>query len=598
MTENIREKLAREVLDIVRRIFPRFDGEVNVALTHPESFEHGDYTTNVALQLSKELGKKPKDIGEQIAAELEKHALVAKAEVAGPGFVNIFLKPEFFAGSLKTILDEKEAYGKSDWGKGKTWLIEHTSANPTKALHLGHLRNNITGMAVSNLWQAMGINVVRDYVLNDRGIAIMKLVWGYLKFGRNDKDETKATVAGWAENKSEWLTPESVGIKPDRFVEQYYTLGTDDFKNLETEALVRELTLAWDADGPYVRELTSLLVGWVLDGQMATMKRLGSSVDIFWKESEHYAEGKKYIEEGLAKSVFTKLEDGAVLSKLESYKIPDTILMKRDGTSLYITQDIALTKLKKEKTRADKMFWVVGPEQSLALRQVFAICEQLGIGKISDFTHLPYGLVSIKGSGKMSSRTGNIVYVDDLIELTKKELKARIPAEKFMFENEDEALEIIALGAIKYSILRTGRTTDTTFDFDTSLSFEGDSGPYLQYVYARIQSLLRKAESAGISGKVSPYPVGEGETLPGSSLARLIARYPEIIERAGLDYAPNHLASYLLQLAQEFNSFYGSTQIVSADDAESPHRVAIAAATAQVIRNGLKLLGIETLEKM
>jgi len=586
----------QELEQLITHSVRNLGGEATVLLSHPESLDHGDYTTNVALQVAKQLGKKPQEIAKHIAEELNKHASIHKAVVAGPGFVNIFLKQEFFADSLRQILEQKENFGRFTSKKLETWLIEHTAANPNKALHLGHLRNNVTAMAVSNMWEALGIRVVRDYVQNDRGIAIAKLMWGYLKFARKDQDTSKTDLQYWSTHKSEWQTPEDAHERPDRFVDRLYFAASQDFEKEEIEAHVRKLVLDWEAGEQSNRELWRMIIDWALAGQQMTMARLGSKTDMFWFESEHYEKGKQYVQLGLERGIFKKLEDGAVLSSLESYTIPDTIIQKRDGTSMYITQDIALTELKKKKFKAHKMFWTVGPEQSLALKQLFAICEQLGIGRREEFTHLAYGYMSIKGAGKMSSRAGNVVYVDELIDQTKAELEKRIPAEKFNFENKDEALEQIALGAIKYSILKTNRLTDTSFDFETSLSFEGDSGPYLQYTYARAKSVIAKASALGIVAEVRlPHSDNGGQT---AELTRLLYRLPEVVERAGLEYAPNYLASFLLLIAQEFNSFYGNERIADLEDATAPYKVALTAATAQVLHNGLTHLGIKTLEKM
>lgn len=578
MIDDIKKSLEKWILD---------KGISGARFSFCEELSHGDLSTNAALIAAKNNKTSPMVEAEQMALELGGLAGVSKAVAVAPGFVNVFLADSEINSEVVRAGAEGESYGKSHWGEGKKWMIEHTSANPNKALHLGHLRNCVTGMAISNLWEEVGISVTRDYVLNDRGIAIAKIEWGYLKFGRRDGSTEVIDPKFWSEHKEEWLTPNEAKEKADRFVDRMYVSGSQDFeKNKETEDCVRKFVVDWEAGDEANRELANTLVTWALEGQQETLSKLGSRVDLYWKESEHYGEGKSWVRKGLEQGIFKKLEDGAVLSSLEGYRLPDTILEKKDGTSLYITQDIALTALKKN-TGADKLFWVVGPEQSMALKQVFAICEQLGMGKREDFTHLSFGYMSVKGRGKMSSRAGTVVYADELLDAAKSELKVVIPEEKFQAADA-ESLEAIALAAIKYSILKTGRNTDTAFDMEASLDVLGDSGPYLQYSCARAKSILRKA---GESGPTTQF------TDKVSSIERMLIRYGDIVLRAAQDVAPNMLAQYLMKLAREFNSYYDKTPIIDSGENKS-HRLSVVRAFVSIMQSGLRLLGIRSLERM
>ncbi|MFH1565687.1 MAG: arginine--tRNA ligase [bacterium] len=578
--------IRKSIEDAITKL--KFD-VVDFVVEHPENEVFGDYSTNVAFILSKTLKSPPMKIAEDIVKNIKIISPIEKVVIEKPGFINFQLEKLALIKELEEIVKTGKKYGSSDFPKGQKWLIEHTSPNPNKAMHLGHLRNNVLGMALSNIWKFMGITVIRDCVDNDRGIAIAKLMWGYLKFAKKDGKEF-SDISYWYQHKNEWNTPEELNIRPDKFVDELYSKGSKDFEEREdSETVVREMVVKWENEDSTVWELWKTVLDFAHTGQDLTLKRLGSSWDKVWRESEHYKEGKELVLEGLKKGVFKKLEDGAILSDLEKYDMPDTILIKKDGTSLYITQDLALTKLKKQVFKPDKMFWVVGPDQSLALKQLFAICEQLKIGKIKELTHLSYGYMRIQGAGKMiskmSSRLGNVVYIDDLIDSAKEEV--------FKKTSDKDVAEKIALGAIKYSILKVGRTTDTVFDFKTSLSFEGDSGPYLQYTYARCKSILKNAKPGKNLGTLNVINKEEEKIL------KHIYKFPEVVEMAGLEYSPNLICTFLFELAKDYNVFYTKHSVLKAElEEQKQFRVFLTTAVSQIITNGLSLLGIESPEKM
>jgi arginyl-tRNA synthetase len=566
-------------------------------LEHPKEESHGDYAVNVAMQLASILRRSPLTIAQEIADKLNDLPQISRVEVAPPGFINFWLSSDWLKNQLTEITQQKDQFGRTSWGHGKTWLIEHTSPNPNKAMHLGHLRNNVTGMAIANLWEAQGIHVIRDAIDNNRGIAIARLMWGYLKFARKD-ESTPVQINHWYEHPEHWKTPEEANERPDRFMDKLYTLASADCKeNAESEQTVRQMVVDWENKDKQNWALWATVLEYVYQGQNLTLARLGSRWDHVWHEHEHYEEGKRYVAEGLARGIFQQLDTGVILTDLEEYKLPDTVVQKSDGTSLYITQDLALTHLKKETFHPDHIYWVIGPEQSLALQQLFAVCEQLGIGEREEFTHLSFGYMSIKGQGKMSSRLGNVVYIDDLIDQAKDEVLTYMKLGDFGSEQErQDVAEQIAVGSVKYSILKVGRTTDTAFDFDTALSIEGDAGPYLQYTYARSQALERKA---GLSpDETLELPEGYTYNDQEEMVLRWLYRYPEVIKAAGLQYSPNLLASYLYELAQRFNTFYNQHQVVTGDNQTQTFRLLLTRATGQVLKNGLALLGIETPQKM
>ncbi|MFC1727451.1 arginine--tRNA ligase [Patescibacteria group bacterium] len=651
--------------------------------------DHGDYSTNLALQIFSQSGKKlkeinsPLDLANAIVNAWRSQGLpefIAKVEVASPGFTNVWLKNEVLISQLEKVLREKDGFGRLTVMKGKKILLEHTSPNPQTTIMLGHLRNNFLGMAISNLWEFMGAQVTKDCIVNDRGVHLCRAIWGYLVFGRkrgglkkdellNFKKVTDAKVkevlrslrewpdglsrsgrmemraaAGvwssllkqWTQNKSNWWRPQELGLKPDHANLIWYVLGSKAYKlSKKVKNQVEEILLSWEKEDKFVRQVWRQLLDWSAKGYAETYQRVGSHHDWSWHESDHWLEGKKIVQEGLEKKVFQESE-GAVVSNLADYGLSDTIVQKADGTALYLTQDLALTRLKRKKFPSNLYVWDIGNEQNLYMKQLFAICEQLKIGKLDDYFHLNYSLINYKGGGKMATRTGNVVMADEILD----ELKAK--AEKIIKGSNqelrgkltqkqlNELAEAVALGAIKYSLLKYGRETTIQFDIDESLALEGNSGPYLQYTYARTQSVLVKAEekkTPGVSDstpgvsktKITPggppnqrtgvgeaksdladaFPRGGGIEIEELSILRVLYQFPEIIQEAGEKIAPNLICNYLYDLAQKFNYFYHKCSILKASHPDQiQSRLALTAATAQVLKNGLNLLGIETPERM
>jgi len=563
-------------------------GKTEFVVEHPVEMKHGDYATNVAMVGFKKVENKfksPRELAEEIAEKLKTEEslkkIAEKIRVEGPGFINISIKNEALINLTGRLL--KGEIDKSY--QGKKYLIEHTSPNPNKAMHLGHLRNNITGMAIANIYEFLGCEVVRDCIDNNRGIAIAKLMWGYLKFGHKQKKPV-TDIDYWYEHQTEWQTPEDLKIRPDKFIDELYVKGSEEAKDPEAEKQIKQLVIDWEAKDKKNWALWKRVLEYAYKGQELTLERLGNKWDKVWHEHEHYQAGKDLVEKGLKMGVFKKGKQGAIVTDLRKYKIPDTVVIKADGTALYITQDLALTKLKKETFKPDRLFWVIGPEQSLALKQMFAACEQLGIVKYEDCVHVAYGYMSIKGKGKMSSRQGTVVYIDDLLD----EAKKRILKEHKVGQ---EAAEVIGVGAVKYSILKTGRLKDTAFDFKESINFEGNSGPYLQYTYARCKSVLAKAGKEKVELKRV-----EGVNKEEGLVLRTVYRFPEVVAEAAKELAPNLVANFLYDLAQKYNSFYNKQPILKAEKGKRELRLWLTTVTAKVIKDGLYLLGIEAPERM
>jgi len=379
-------------------------------------------------------------------------------------------------------------------------------------------------------------------------------------------------------------------------------------KILKLKKKVRQIVINWEAEDDKTWALWRKVLDYVYEGQQKTLKRLGSHWDHVWHEHEHYKSGKQFVDEGLKKGIFKIGQNGAIVTNLADYHIPDTVVIKADGTALYITQDLALTRLKFDTYHPDKAFWVVGPEQSLALQQMYAVCEQLEITKKANCTHLTYGYMSIKNQGKMSSRMGNVIYIDDLLDMAKNGVKQIMAESDFNPDELDKISEQIGMGAVKYSILKNGRLVDMAFDLESSISMQGNSGPYIQYTYARCKSVIEKGKKIERSFKfpISNFQLNTEETV----LLRFLYRFPEVVAQAGLDYVPHLICTYLYELAQHFNTFYNKHSILGIkskkqevenkenESSETSLRLALTQATAQVLKNGLNLLGIQTPERM
>ena len=590
--------IEQRLKDLIKEALSKLELQADaVALEHPVDLSMGDYSTNVAMALAKSAGMNPRELAEKIVAELDvlqqaqNESHISKIQVAGPGFINFYLSKEFFVESVKEIIEDKKKTI-SDIARGQTWAVEYASPNPNKAMHLGHLRNVLTGISVCRILEANGAKVIREMVDNNRGIAISKLMWGYLVSARKDGKRVE-DINNWYDHQDEWQNPGDLNINPDRFVDELYVKGASECKdNPEIDQKVRDLVIKWEAKDPIVWSLWERVLSYAYAGQKTTLDRLGAKFDFVWHEHEHYEEGKKFVEQGLSDGIFKKTEDGAVVTSLDKYNMPDTIVVKRDGTALYITQDIALTDLKKKTHKADKMIWIIGPEQSLAMAQMFAVCEQLGIGKREEFVHLPYGYMSIKGQGKMSSRSGNVIYIDDILDEAKSGVKdlmqGRVPESDL-----DHAAEQIGFAAIAFGILKSSRLSNSAFDLEHALRLDGDTGPYLQYAAVRAGAILEKAKESNIIPNTN---ASNGWQI--TSLEKYLYRFPEVVIRSCESLEPHHIATYLIELARTFNAFYANTQIVAVGDETAPYKVALTAAFSRVMKNGLWLLGIEAPEKM
>jgi len=526
-------------------------------IEHPTNLEFGDYSTNIGI-----ITGKTEEIAKHLEVKLPSE--IEKIEVRA-GFINFYLSKEFFAESLETIIKEGEGFGRSDKLKGEKVMVEYTDPNVMKPFHIGHLMSNSIGEALSRLIEWNGASVIRANYYSDIGLNIAKAVWGM------------------SQKKEEFPTENSSNVEKAKFLGDCYVLGVK--KSAEDESVAEQIVeinkKVFSRSDEEVNRFYDLGKKWSLGYFTELYERLGSNFDWLVGESEVAEDGKKVVLEFLEKGVFEE-SDGAVVFKGEKYnpKLHTRVFINSEGLPTYEAKEIGLTKKKFEKYELSKSFVITGNEQNDYFKVVLEALRQID-SKIADTTkHLPHGMLRLP-TGKMSSRTGDVITAESLIEEVK----------KIINEKGQRATDDIAVAAIKYTILKQGIGNDIIFDFEKSISTEGDSGPYLQYTYARTNSLLEKANSQGRTLST------DSQDSTFRPVEKLLYRFPEVVERAGEEYAPQHITTYLIELSSAFNNFYAHEQVIS-DDPETPYRLAIVKAMNIIIKNGLNILGIPTPERI
>lgn len=550
--------------------------EILEMLETPPKPELGDLAFP-CFSLAKQLKQKPQDIAEDLQKKLGELNGISKIETFN-GYLNFFTDSSKISSNLlKDILRKRERFGRTSFGKGKKIMVEYSAPNANKPLHLGHLRNDSLGMALTNLLEFSGYKVVRANLVNDRGIHICQSMLAYEKWGQEK-------------------TPEDAELKGDKFVGNFYVLFHQKAKEqalLEKEA--GEMLKKWEDKDPSTRDLWKKMREWVLTGFNQTYEVFGSKFDEFFFESDLYDKAGPLIDVGLTKKVFFKDEDGKIVASLKKHGLPDKVVLRADGTGIYLTQDLPLTKHKFEKFDLDKAIWVVASEQNLYFKQLFKILELLGFKWAKSCEHLSYGLVFLP-EGKMKSREGKIIDADDLISdvkaLAEEEILKR---EKLGKKELEERSLAIALAAIKFAMLHIDYKKDFTFVPEKSISFEGESGPYLQYSFARAQSILRKLKKPVDLNKVD-FSLLSSEKE--ERIIKLLSEFEQITSNAVEKRQLHLLCHYLLGLCNEFNSFYHESQVLKAEEELKNARIALTEAFAQVLKNGLLLLNIVPLDKM
>ena len=539
--------------------------DIEKAIEIPPSDNLGDYAFP-CFGLAKVLKKNPMQIASQLKEKLISLDGI-KVETTG-GYLNFFIDKEQLASSTIS-LSSQETFGRQN--KGQRVVIEFASPNTNKPLHLGHLRNMSIGDSISRILSFCGCNVTKTSINNDRGVHICKSMLAYQRKGNG-------------------ATPENSKIKSDHFVGDYYVLFNSESKeNPSWSEDAQQMLLKWENGDKQILELWKTMNEWALTGFRETYKLFGISFDKEYYESDIYKNGKEIVEDGLNRKIFTKREDGAVFVDLEQEKLGEKVLLRPDGTSVYIVQDLYLALLKDKEFKYDRSFYVVGNEQDYHFNVLIAIFKKLGLDAADKMKHLSYGMVELP-EGKMKSREGTVVDADDLIKETASLAKQEVAARYQLTEEQiDERSLKIALAAIKYQLLKVDITKTMIFDPKKAISFEGDTGPYLLYSYARASSILRKA--AKLEAPIVPK-LEQGEI----KLVKKTAFFPTAVNFAYERLSPSVIANYAFELAQCFNEFYHSHQVIGSETEN--FRLNLTASFRSTLSKCLILLGIETIEEM
>ena len=547
------------------------------------------------LKMSK---KAPEATAEEIGQYLKEHCSAISGYNVVKGFLNLSIGGNAWINVLNEI-DANPHYGeKPVTDKSPLVMIEYSSPNTNKPLHLGHVRNNLLGWSLAQIMTANGNKVVKTNIVNDRGIHICKSMLAWLKWGNGE-------------------TPESSGKKGDHLIGDYYVAFDKHYREEVKELMAKgmseeeakneaplikeahEMLVKWEQNDPEVRGLWRKMNEWVYAGFDETYKALGVGFDKIYYESDTYLEGKEKVEEGLKKGLFYRREDGSVWADLTGEGLDEKLLLRSDGTSVYMTQDIGTAKLRFQDYPIDQMIYVVGNEQNYHFQVLSILLDKLGFKWGKDLVHFSYGMVELP-NGKMKSREGTVVDADDLMQLMVDDaLKTSQELGKFNDMSDEERKEIariVGMGALKYFILKVDARKNMLFNPEESIDFNGNTGPFIQYTYARIRSILRKAEAEGLVAKTSDsISLNEKEI----ALIQKMSEYGAAVAQAGKDYSPSGIANYCYELTKAFNQFYHDYSILGAETQELKQlRLALAKNVAKTIKNGMSLLGIEVPERM
>ena len=579
-----------------------YGGEVKaemVQLQETRAEFEGELTL-VVFPFLKMSRKRPEETAQEIGERLlEKIPDVVSRFNVIKGFLNLSINPQQWIGLLEQIWQDPTFGFVPVTETSPLVMIEYSSPNTNKPLHLGHVRNNLLGWALAQVMQANGNRVVKTNIVNDRGIHICKSMLAWLKWGQGE-------------------TPETSGKKGDHLIGDYYVAFDkhyrEEVKNLVEQGMdeetakqeaplikeAHEMLVKWEKNDPEVRALWRKMNEWVYAGFDETYKALGVSFDKIYYESETYLEGKEKVEEGLQKGLFYRREDGSVWADLRPEGLDEKLLLRADGTSVYMTQDIGTAKLRFQDYPIDKMIYVVGNEQNYHFQVLSILLDKLGFKWGKDLVHFSYGMVELP-NGKMKSREGTVVDADDLIATMVADARQMSADKVNKLENitENEAQEIarvVGMGALKYFILKVDARKNMLFNPEESIDFNGNTGPFIQYTYARIRSILRKADEQGIvPQKLTTCELSDKEI----SLVQHLQGFAAAVRQAGQDYNPSCIANYCYELVKEYNQFYHDFSVLrEEDEAKRAFRLALSAAVSQVVRNGMGLLGIEVPERM
>ncbi len=559
------EKFKQHILKVLEK-----HGIKEPTLEIPKDNKFGDFAFP-CFGLSKEMKKSPNMIAIDLSQKITSDSYIERVVATGP-YINFFIKKEKLAKmTLQEINEEKQHYGHKKENHKKI-MIEFSSPNTNKPLHLGHLRNIFLGESVSRIHEANGDKVIRACIVNDRGIHICKSMLAYQKWG-HDKDPDK---------------------KGDHFVGDWYVrFAQEAEKDPKLEVEAQQMLLKYEKNDHEILALWKKMNKWVYEGFDETYKKIEIKFDKLYYESQLYGHGKELIQKNFENGVFQKDENQNIIAPLEQYKLPNKVVLRANGTTVYITQDIYLAQKKFEDYQLDKSIYVTGSEQNLHFQMLFKILDMLKLADEKKLMHLSYGMVNLP-DGRMKSREGTVVDADDLIKevenIAKEEIQKRYQELK---ESEiNHRAHIITLAALKFFMLKHDHQKDMVYNPKESVSFEGETGPYLLYTYARIKSILQKSETRYKDFDESLFDEKEKQ------LIIMLSKYPEILKDAQNQDKPSLLARYLLDLAQAFNEYYHDHPILKAEEEVMKARLNLVSCISEVIKNGLNLLGINTLEQM
>ena len=596
--QNLNDILKQHILQAVQELYNVSLENVELQQTKKEFV--GDVTL-VVFSLLRHIKGNPVQIGEQIGTYLKEKVgnLVTDFNVI-KGFLNLVIADTYYLNFLTEIKDNPQ-FGLTTPNSKEAILVEYSSPNTNKPLHLGHIRNNLLGYSVAEILKAAGHKVYKTQIINDRGIHICKSMVAWQRFGNGE-------------------TPENTGLKGDKLVGNYYVAFDKAYKEEIQELIAQgkskeeaekqapifvaaqEMLRQWEAGDPEVMKLWKQMNGWVYDGFAVTYKNLGVDFNSYYYESNTYLLGKDIVEQGLQKGVFFKKEDGSVWCDLTADGLDEKLVLRADGTSVYITQDMG-TAIQRVKDYPDVkgMVYTVGNEQDYHFKVLFLILKKLGYDWASHLYHLSYGMVDLP-SGKMKSREGTVVDADDLIaemEQTAKVISQELgKLDGYTEAQKEDLYHTIGLGALKYYILKVDPKKRILFDPKESIDFQGNTGPFIQYTYARIQSILRKYAETNNSKEVTviqPDTLQEKE----KNLLKSITLFPSIVQEAADNYSPAVVANYVYDLVKDFNSFYQNVSILGEEDTSKRHfRVALSKKIGELIAESFKMLGIQVPERM